>query len=62
MPLCPKCKTQEMVAHDGKMVCNCGYQYSLLKRVPTYKELIDFVCDYEMENTLLAWLEVKDGL
>jgi len=59
MAVCPKC-SHEMVAQDGKMICKCGYQYSLLKRIPTYKELLQFIKDNEYEKQLAYWMEVKN--
>ena len=61
MAVCPKC-SQEMVAQNGKMVCECGYQYALPKRIPTYNDLMQFIEDWEYENQLETWMEIKDGM
>lgn len=59
MAVCPKC-SKEMSIQGDKMVCSCGYQYSLPKKIPSYQELIDFIKENEYEQELECWLEVSN--
>ena len=58
MPICPRCQS-ETVVHSGKMVCPCGYQYNLSKKVPTYNELMEFIKEMDYEKELESWLEME---